>query len=110
MKISIATRKKHTMKEIKIKDAIIGLKQLNEPIFGSISFNKPVNQNTVITIKTSNMTIQAPIAQIKLVVFKLDAETFGFIFQNKFLYDKKDFETWNQDTKRLASHELERDF
>ena len=98
------------MKEIKIKDAIIGLKQLNEPIFGSISFNKPVNQNTVITIKTSNMTIQAPIAQIKLVVFKLDAETFGFIFQNKFLYDKKDFETWNQDTKRLASHELERDF
>lgn len=97
-------------KTILIKDAIIGLKQLNEPIFGSISFNKPVNQNTVITIKTSNMTIQAPIAQIKLVVFKLDAETFGFIFQNKFLYDKKDFETWNQDTKRLASHELERDF
>lgn len=98
------------MKETKINDAIIGLKQLNEPILGSISFNKPVNQNTVITIKTSNMTIQAPIAQIKLVVFKLDAETFGFIFQNKFLYDKKDFETWNQDTKRLASHELERNF
>lgn len=98
------------MKETKINDAIIGLKQLNEPILGSISFNKPVNQNTVITIKTSNMTIQAPIAQIKLVVFKLDAETFGFIFQNKFLYDKKDFETWNQDAKRLASHELERDF
>ena len=98
------------MTETKINDAIIGLKQLNEPILGSISFNKPVNQNTVITIRTSNMTIQAPIAQIKLVVFKLDAETFGFIFQNKFLYDKKDFETWNQDTKRLASHELERDF
>ena len=98
------------MKETKINDAIIGLKQLNEPILGSISFNKPVNQNTVITIKTSNMTIQAPIAQIKLIVFKLDAETFGFIFQNKFFYDKKDFETWNQDTKRLASHELERNF
>ncbi len=98
------------MKETKINDAIIGLKQLNKPIFGSISFNKPVNQNTVITIKTSNMTIQEPIAQIKLVVFKLNAETFGFIFQNKFLYDKKDFETWNQDTKRLASHELERNF
>ena len=98
------------MKETKINDAIIGLKQLNEPIFGSIIFNKTVNQSTVITIKTSNMTIKAPITKIKLVVFKLDAETFGFIFQNKFLYDKKDFETWNQDTKRLASHELERDF
>lgn len=98
------------MKETKINDAIIGLKQLNEPIFGSISFNKPVNQNTVITIKTSNMTIQAPIAQIKLVVFKLDAETFGFIFQNKFLYDKKYFESWDKNTKRLSSHELQTNF
>ncbi|WP_195923365.1 hypothetical protein [Lactobacillus crispatus] len=98
------------MKETKINDAIIGLKQLNEPIVGSISFNKPVNQNTVITIKTSNMTIQAPIAQIKLVVFKLDAETFGFIFQNKFLYDKKDFESWDKNTKCLSSHELQPNF
>ena len=98
------------MKETKINDAIIGLKQLNEPIFGSIIFNKTVNQSTVITIKTSNMTIKAPITKIKLVVFKLDAETFGFIFQNKFLYDKKDFETWDKNTKRLASHELERNF
>lgn len=98
------------MKETKINDAIIGLKQLNEPILGSISFNKPVNQNTVITIKTSNMTIQAPIAQIKLVVFKLDAETFGFIFKSQCFYDQEDFNEWDKDTKRLAFHELQPNF
>ena len=83
------------MKEIKINDAIIGLNQFDDPVFGSISYHKPINPNTIVN-------------QIRLAIFKLDAETFGFIFKNKLFWDKKDFSQWNKDTRRLASHELER--
>lgn len=96
------------MKEIKINDAIIGLNQFDDPVFGSISYHKPINPNTIVTIRANNTTIQTPVNQIRLAIFKLDAETFGFIFKNKLFWDKKDFSQWNKDTRRLASHELER--
>jgi len=98
------------MNKVKIQDAIIELKQLNDPIFGSISYRKPVNQNSIITIKTDDMTIETSINQIKLAIFKLDDETFGFIFKNQCFYDQSDFKDWDEKTKRLASHELERNF
>lgn len=98
------------MKEIRIKDAIIGIEKGKDPLFGSIQYEQPAKPNTIAIIQTNNTTVRMPLSKIDLAVFKLDAETFGFIFQNRFLYDKKDFETWNKNTKRLAFHELQPNF
>lgn len=94
------------MSEVRINDAIIGLKQFDQPILGSISYLKPVNGNTVITIKTGNAIIQTPLNQIKIAVFKLDTETYGFIFNGLFRYDKN-CQYWDEQIKKLTSHKLE---
>ena len=98
------------MKEIRIKDAIIGLGKDKDLLFGSVQYEQPAKPNTIAIIQTNNTTVRMPLSKIDLAVFKLDAETFGFIFQNRFFYDKKDFETWDKNTKRLASHELQPNF
>ena len=110
MKISIATRKKHTMKEIKIKDAIIGLKGKKQPVFGSVKYQTPLNRNSIFEIKTKERKITVPLHQLKLVVFKLNERSFGFIFKNQAYFDKQDFNEWDKDTKRLACHELQPNF
>lgn len=97
-------------KTILIKDAIIGLGKDKDPLFGSVQYEQPAKANTIVTVQTDNKTVRMPLSKIDLAVFKLDAETFGFIFQNRFFYDKKDFETWNKNTKRLALHELQPNF
>lgn len=91
---------------VKINDAIIGLRQSSQPILGSISYSKLTNENTVITIKTGNKIIKTPLNQIKIAVFKLDAETYGFIFNGLFYYDKN-CQYWDEQIKRLTSHKLE---
>lgn len=112
MMLNIASNQGVNMlnKTILIKDAIIGLGKDKDPLFGSIQYEQPAKPNTIAIIQTNNTTVRMPLSKIDLAVFKLDAETFGFIFQNRFLYDKKDFETWNKNTKRLASHELQPNF
>lgn len=99
------------MKEIRIKDAIIGLGKDKDPLFGSVQYERPAKANTIVTVQTDNKTIQIPLNQIKLIVFKYDAKTFGFIFNYcLFTSDKKSFNSWNRQTKKLARHELQPNF
>ena len=93
------------MKDTKITDAIIGLRQTRQPIFGSISYTRPASDNTAITIKTGNKIIQTPLNQIKMAVFKLDAETYGFILNGLFRYDKN-CKYWDEQIKKLTFHKL----
>ncbi|MBW8014230.1 hypothetical protein E0712_07350 [Lactobacillus helveticus] len=96
-------------KEITINDAIIELKQLDDPVFGSLSYKKPANKNTTITVKADSRIIKTPLKQIELAVFKLDAKTYGFIFKSLFRYDN-DCKYWDNELKRLASHDLKPNF
>ena len=99
------------MKEIRIKDAIIGLGKYKDPLFGSVQYERPAKANTIVTVQTDNKTVQIPLNQIKLIVFKYDAKTFGFIFNYcLFTSDKKSFNSWNRQTKKLARHELQPNF
>ncbi len=99
------------MKEIRIKDAIIGLGKDKDPLFGSIQYEQPTNPHTIITVQTDNKTVQIPLNQIDLIIFRFDAETFAFLFNyHLFTSDKKSFNSWNRQTKKLASHELQPNF
>lgn len=99
------------MKEIRIKDAIIDREINKHPLFGSVQYEQPAKPNTIVTVRTDKAKIQIPLNQIKLIVFKYDAKTFGFIFNNcLFTSDKKSFNSWNRQTKKLARHELQPNF
>ncbi|NME30646.1 hypothetical protein HF869_06250 [Lactobacillus amylovorus subsp. animalium] len=99
------------MKEIRIKDAIIGLGKDKYPLFGSVQYERPAKTNTIVTVQTDNKTVQIPLNQIKLIVFKYDAKTFGFIFNYcLFISDNKSFNLWNRQTKKLTCHELQPNF
>lgn len=99
------------MKETKINDAIIGREINKDPLFGSVQYEQPAKPNTIVTVRTDKAKIQIPLNQIKLIVFKYDAKTFGFIFNYcLFISDNKVFNLWNRQTKKLACHELQPNF
>lgn len=97
------------MNHIKLNDAIICLNKNEDPLFGSLSYTKPASQNTIITVEANNKIIKMPLRKIKLAVFKLDAKTYGFIFKSLFRYDN-DCKYWDNELKRLASHDLKPNF
>lgn len=97
------------MNHIKLNDAIICLNKNEDPLFGSLSYTKPTSQNTIITVEANNKIIKMPLRKIKLAVFKLDAKTYGFIFKSLFRYDN-DCKYWDNELKRLASHDLKPNF
>lgn len=99
------------MKETKINDAIIGREINKDPLFGSVQYEQPAKPNTIVTVRTDKAKIQIPLNQIKLIVFKYDAKTFGFIFNYcLFISDNKSFNLWNRQTKKLTCHELQPNF
>ena len=49
------------MKEIRIKDAIIGLGKDKDPLFGSVQYERPAKANTIVTVQTDNKTVQIPL-------------------------------------------------
>ena len=98
------------MKEIRIKDAIIGREINKDPLFGSVQYERPAKTNTIVTVQTDNKTVQIPLNQIEIIIFRF-AETFCFIFNYcLFTSDKKSFNSWNRQTKKLARHELQPNF
>ena len=103
-------KKCRAMNKVKIQDAIIGLGKDKDPLFGSVQYERPAKTNTIVTVQTDNKTVQIPLNQIEIIIFKLDDETFGFIFKNQCFYNQSGFKDWDEKTKRLASHELERNF
>lgn len=110
MKTSMKTRKHGKMKEIRLNDTIVSLNPQIDPLFGSISCKAPVNSHSIITIKSVGKTVKVPLNQIKLVLFRLTPQVYGFIWKNKLFFDQDSPDSWNRATTRLASHELKANF
>lgn len=97
------------MNEFKLKDTIIFLKEVEDPLFGSIIYHKPAKPNTVITIKSPSKTVKLPLNRIKLAMFRLDFLRYGLIFKSKMYFDF-DVHYWDRQTKAIASHKLKANF
>ena len=92
-----------------LRDAMTCLSKDIDPIVGAISYENPLNANTTLTINAGNKVITLLAKQIKLAIFKLDGREFGFIFKSTGYYannNDKDFNKWNQGTKRMLRREL----
>ncbi|MCT7890696.1 MAG: hypothetical protein N4Q15_02285 [Lactobacillus crispatus] len=100
------TRKRGKMKEIRLNDTIVSLNPQIDPLFGSISYQAPVNPHSIITIKSTGKTIRVHLNQIGLAVFKLTPKVYGFIWKSKLFFDRDQPSLWNEATTRLAPHEL----
>lgn len=98
------------MKEIRLNDTIVSLNPQIDPLFGSISFKKPVTPHTIIAIKSTGKIVKVPLNQIKLVLFRWTPQVYGFIWKNKMFFSDDEFDSWNRNTTRLASHELKANF
>src|SRR5699024_12555803 len=94
------------MKEIRLNDTIVSLNPQIDPLFGSISFKEPVTPHTIITIKSTGKIVKVPLNQIKLGLFRWTPQVYGFIRTNKMFFSDDEFDSWNRNTTRLASHEL----
>lgn len=89
---------------MKLKDTIILLNKDMPPLTGASTLRK----NKLI-IKVGNNIIYIPIKAIKLLIFKEDAYSFGFLYQGC-IYSCRDYKEWNNFTKKAIGRELEPSF
>ncbi|XKU94793.1 hypothetical protein R0Q57_08270 [Lactobacillus acidophilus] len=87
---------------LKLNDAIVFLKDIIDPYIGAVT----LSQNKIV-IQIENKTLFIPIGLIKVMLFKRNANSFGFVFNSKLYKDKKDFNYWNKETNKIAQRELE---
>lgn len=95
------------------KDAMTFLNNDVDPIVGALSYEKPLNANTPVTIKTGNKVVTLLAKQVLLAIFKLDNKEFGFIFKGAPYHsdlNKEVFNKWNKATKKLLGRELKQCF
>jgi hypothetical protein len=97
------------METYNIKDAVVFLKDINDPFLGSISYSKPVNPNTVVTIKCKHVMLKVPLNKIELAIFKVASKRYGFIFKSS-LYSDTDVNYWDMKTEKIAQHKLQTNF
>lgn len=93
------------METYNIKDTVIFLKDINDPFLGSISYSKPVNHNTVVTIKCKHLMLKVPLNKIEFIIFRVDLKRFGFIFKGT-VYSDTDVNYWDMVTEKIAQHKL----
>lgn len=96
-----------------LRDAITFFSKDVDPIVGAISYDKLLNANTTLTIKTGNKVVTLLAKQVLLAIFKLDNKEFGFIFKGAPYHsdlNKEVFNKWNKSTKKLLGRELKQCF
>lgn len=96
-----------------LRDAITFFSKDVDPIVGAISYDKLLNANTTLTIKTGNKVVTLLAKQVLLAIFKLDNKEFGFIFKGSAYHsdlNKEAFNKWNKATKKLLGRELKQCF
>lgn len=96
-----------------LRDAMTFLSKDVDPIVGAVSYDKPLNANTALTIKTGNKVVTLLANQVLLAIFKLDNKEFGFIFKGTPYHsdlNKEAFNKWNKVTKKLLGRELKQCF
>lgn len=87
---------------LKLNDAIVFLKDVIDPYIGAATLN-----DSEIIIQIGNKTLFIPIDLIKVMFFKRNATSFGFVFNSNLYTDKKDFSYWDKETSKIAQRELE---
>lgn len=96
-----------------LRDAMTFLSKDVDPIVGTVSYDKLLNANTTLTIKTGNKVVTLLAKQVLLAIFKLDNKEFGFIFKGNAYHsdlNKEVFNKWNKSTKKLLGRELKQCF
>ena len=96
-----------------LRDAMTFLSKDVDPIVGAVSYDKPLNTNTTLTIKTGNKVVTLLAKQVFLAIFKLDNKEFGFIFKGTPYHsdlNKEVFNKWNKATKKLLGRVLKQCF
>ena len=91
-----------------LRDAMTFLSKDIDAIVGAISYENPLNANTTLTINAGNKVITL-LQNMPMTKCKLDGKEFGFIFKSTGYYannNDKDFNKWNQGTKRMLRREL----
>lgn len=88
-----------------LKDAIVCLGLDIEPIAGTLKYRMPYTPNRAVTIKTDNKTILLKGDQVKLAMFKLTNNEFGFIFRNG-AYSSNEVSYWDKETIKLVGRKL----
>lgn len=89
---------------MKLKDTIVLLNE-DVPLLTGASTLK---RNKLI-IKVRNNTVYIPIKSIKLLIFKENAHSFGFLYKSC-IYSGRDCDWWNNFTKKTIGRELEPSF
>lgn len=96
-----------------LRDAMTFLSKDVDPIVGAVSYDKSLNTNTTLTIKTGNKVVTLLAKQVLLAIFKLDNKEFGFIFKGTPYHsdlNKEVFNKWNKATKKMLGRELKQCF
>ena len=89
---------------MKLKDTIVLLNEDMPLLTGESTLSK----NKLI-IKVGNNIIYIPIKAIKLLIFKENAYSFGFLYKGC-IYSGRDYKEWNNFTKNAIGRELEPSF
>lgn len=89
---------------MKLKDTIVLLNE-DVPLLTGASTLK---RNKLI-IKVRNNTVYIPIKSIKLLIFKENAHSFGFLYKGC-IYSGRDCDRWNNFIKKTIGRELEPSF
>ena len=89
---------------MKLKDTIILLNKDMPPLTGASTLKR----NKLI-IKVRNNTVYIPIKSIKLLIFKENAHSFGFLYKGC-IYSGRDCDRWNNFIKKTIGRELEPSF
>ena len=89
---------------MKLKDTIILLNKDMPPLTGESTLRK----NKLI-IKVGNNITDIPIKSIKLLIFKENAHSFGFLYKGC-IYSGRDCDGWNNFTKKAIGRELKPSF
>lgn len=88
-------------KNIKLRDAIVFLKGSIEPYIGAVTLS-----GSKIVIQVETRTAFIPVDEIKMMIFKGNATSFG-IYANGAIYSSEDYDYWNKETSKIAQRELE---
>lgn len=89
-----------------IKDALIFLSADTAPIRGTVSYQEPLSDNTVLTIGSNSKIVKTNSSKIELAIFKYNSKAFGFIFKNSIYYDKSKPKYWDKETTNFTGSKL----
>ncbi len=93
-----------TKERMKLKDTIVLLNEDAPSLTGASTLKRDK-----LIIKVRDNTVYIPIKSIKLLIFKENAHSFGFLYKGC-IYSGRDCDGWNNFTKKVIGRELKPSF